>query len=46
MYFTEEGLLPPGNIELTLNELRQSLLVKGTSDLSAWDENWRKYLVD
>ncbi len=34
--FTDEGLLPPGNYEVTFNELRASVLVKGPGPDSPW----------
>jgi hypothetical protein len=46
--FTEDGLLPPGDYEVSLAELRESALVVGprTSAHPAWDALWRKHLVD
>ncbi|MFP4105919.1 MAG: DUF6932 family protein [Phycisphaerae bacterium] len=45
--FTAEGLLPPGDYELTLDQLRESALVGGPLDHSAqWDAAWRAKLVD
>lgn len=47
--FTEDGLLPPGDYELTLEQLTESLLVVGPNDLSAhphWDAPWRARLVE
>lgn len=47
--FTPEGLLPPGDYELTLGELAESMLVHGPDDLTAypdWDPAWRRHLVD
>jgi hypothetical protein len=46
--FTEDGLLPPGDHEVSLDELRESALVVGprTSAHPAWDAPWRKHLVD
>jgi hypothetical protein len=47
--FTSEGLLPPGDYELTLAELANSLLVMGPTNRSQyrnWDVAWRKRLVD
>jgi len=46
MKFNEKGLLPPGDYLLTLDELRQSILVKGPSDIKDWDSQWRSDLVD
>jgi hypothetical protein len=45
--FTEEGLLPPGDVELTLAELRFSMLVAGPGPSHPdWDTAWRGELVD
>ena len=47
--FTSDGLLPPGDYEVTLDELRASILVEGPADASAcpaWDSVWRRHLVD
>lgn len=45
--FDKYGLLPPGDYELTLEELHKSLLVKGPVHKSpGWDLAWRLYLVD
>lgn len=46
--FTSDGLLAPGDYEVTFAELRQSILVIGPRDLSsesAWDTSWRLHLV-
>lgn len=45
--FTDEGLLPTGDYLLTLDGLRQSHRVIGSSSASAsWDQPWRVRLVD
>lgn len=47
--FTGDGLLPPGDYEVTLDELRSSALVDGPADAGAyreWDGPWRGRLVD
>ena len=47
--FTADGLLPPGDYEVTLDELRGSLLVAGPAGTSArphWDAPWRGRLID
>jgi len=47
--FTGDGLLPSGDHPLTLNELRESLLVIGPEDKGRypnWDIAWRCELVD
>ena len=46
--FTGQGLLPPGDYEVTLDEMRASILVVGPADsvaFPAWDEPWRRHLV-
>jgi hypothetical protein len=45
--FTADGLLPPGDYELTLDELRGSRLVVGLGEVQPhWDADWRGRLVD
>lgn len=44
--FTVDGLLPPGTYQLTLDQLRDSHLVRKATYLSDWDEPWRGHLVD
>lgn len=47
--FTEYGLLPPGDYQLTLVELARSLLVVGPADSERyphWDRAWRLALVE
>ncbi len=47
--FDADGLLPPGDYVLTLDELRESPLVLGPVDGTArpnWDTEWRRHLVD
>jgi hypothetical protein len=45
--FTPEGVLPPGDYPLTLEELRASALVTGEGVASlTWDAAWRRQLVD
>lgn len=44
--FTADGLLPPGDYQLTLHELRESLLVLGDHRSPTWDVAWRRHLVD
>jgi hypothetical protein len=45
--FTAEGLLPPGDYEMTLDEIEVSLLVCGprANRSPDWDEAWRHRLV-
>ena len=45
--FTADGLLPPGDYEVTIAELRASMLVLGPGDPEAhpnWDAAWREKL--
>ena len=47
--FTEEGVLPVGDYELTLDELRESALVLGPHKgvrSDHWDADCRRSLVD
>ena len=45
--FTTDGLLPPGDYPLTLDDLRSSSLVTGEGVVSAtWDAVWRATLVE
>lgn len=45
--FDEDGVLPPGDYELTLTELAtSSLVVRPDSVGSTWDRAWRAHLVD
>jgi len=46
--FNNQGLLPPGDYELTFDELRNSILVHGPSSggSSNWDRKWRLTLID
>ena len=49
--FIDDGVLPPGDYQLTIAELRESTLVLGPrasagSLQSTWDEIWRRRLVD
>lgn len=45
--FTSEGYLPPADYELTLDELRTSMLVAGPSNgYPNWDRGWRSQLVE
>lgn len=46
--FTDDGFLPPGDYELTFDELRTSPLVGGPDRPDArsnWDAGWRRKLV-
>lgn len=47
--FTADGLLPAADYELTIAELRESILVLGPGDpkdYPTWDAAWREALVD
>jgi hypothetical protein len=47
--FDADGLLPPNDYELSLDELRQSILVFGPANPIAypsWDKSWRERLVN
>lgn len=47
--FTDDGLLPPGDYLLTLEELAESPLVHGPKDKAPyphWDAEWRAKLVE
>lgn len=45
--FTPKGMLPPGDFELSLQELRESHLVKPPGrGYKNWDQHWRARLVD
>jgi hypothetical protein len=46
--FQTDGLLPPGDYDVSFEELRRSILVVGPADVSAspnWDASWRATLV-
>lgn len=43
--FNQNGVLPPGDHELTIEELKQSILVLGDGSSTSWDTEWRAYLV-
>ena len=44
--FDDDGLLPPGNYELSLDQLKASMLVVGPGpDYPDWDVGWRLQLV-
>lgn len=47
--FDADGLLPPSDYELSLDELRQSILVSGPGNPAvypSWDQPWRERLVN
>jgi hypothetical protein len=47
--FQPNGLLPPGDYEVSFDELRESVLTDGPdgqSEQSSWDSNWRRRLVN
>ena len=44
--FTEEGVIPAGDYEISLDELRSSILVTGPEGVVNWNASWRKHLVE
>jgi hypothetical protein len=44
--FNDKGLLPPGDYEMTFDEIRESILVLGPGDDPNWDRLWRSKLVN
>lgn len=45
--FTFDGLLPSGDYEMTLDEVRASILVQGPREgYPNWDSAWRAHLID
>lgn len=44
--FTFDGLLPPGDYVMTVDEIRASTLVQGPPDRPTWDATWRGHLLD
>lgn len=47
LQFDEAGLLPPGNYEMALEELKNSILVEGPGEgYPNWDHEWRRGLVE
>jgi hypothetical protein len=42
--FNDYGLLPPGDYDMTFDDLRSSVLVHGNGQ-DVWDREWRLYLV-
>jgi hypothetical protein len=47
--FQADGLLPPGDYEVSFEELRKSLLIEGPAGKlvqGTWDQAWRGLLVD
>ena len=46
MKFNSDGLLPIGDYPLSIEGLRNSLLVEGPGNGDPWDKPWRGYLVD
>ena len=45
--FNEDGLLPPGDYEMSLEELKGSMLVEGLEEgYPNWDSGWRTMLLE
>ncbi len=45
-HFNDKGVLPPGDYQVTVDDIRNSYLVTGAAMKSSWDVNWRKRLVN
>ena len=43
--FNSDGILPPGDYPLTLDELTDSMLVCGQPNSETWDWQWRLHLL-
>lgn len=43
--FDADGLLPQGDYAMSIEELKESVLVRGTGGPN-WDASWREHLVD
>lgn len=46
LLFNDDGLLPPGDYPMTIEDLRNSLLVHGPSEQIPWDHDKRSLLVN
>lgn len=48
LYFTDQGVLQPGEYEFTFDRLRESIFVVGPDEpkIPEWDSNWRLHLVN
>lgn len=46
--FTSDGLLPPGDFEMSIEQVRNSFIVQGGSGsrFKGWDRSWRTKLVN
>jgi len=45
--FTPDGVLPPGDYEMTFEEIKESMLVRGPAKgYPNWDREWRMLLVE
>ena len=44
--FNDDGLLPPVDYEMILEELKSSMLVEGPESYPDWDSGWRLKLVE
>lgn len=44
--FDQDGLLPPGDYEVTFEQLRSSVLATGPVGRPSWDSAWRLNLID
>ena len=43
--FTSDGLLPPGEYPLTIDQIDNSVLVAGRAGAVGWDQGWRRQLL-
>ena len=45
LVFTEDRVLPVGDYEMTIDSIRDSILVIGDGGSESWDITWRSLLV-
>src|SRR3954468_21900885 len=43
--FDDDGLLPPGDYQMSFREIRSSILVKGPKASKSWGHAWRRKLL-
>lgn len=44
--FNKQGLLPPGDYQMSIEELKNSILVLGDGSSPTWNGTWRLHLVE
>ena len=44
--FNSHGFLDPGTYEVTMEEIRNSLLLRGDGSSRTWDQDWRSHLLE